>query len=186
MKWARETREARQRFCAVPDYYSSKKKFANVHAFNPFPNKPWVLRVYSISLLKTLWEKEKLLTTSNFSFSHSVFYPFEDLSAIFFKFEIVVSKLFQFGRVQNKSFEKGLRIICLNCLKKICPPMILIYVATNLRLLNRLTGGCWADCPHYIYNGGQFRSSVDWFSRSEVILRTHREPAENFIPPPVP
>ena len=41
----------------------------------PLPNKPWVLRVCSISLLKTLCEKEKLLVTSNFSFSHSVFYP---------------------------------------------------------------------------------------------------------------
>ena len=41
--------------------------------FNPFPNKPWFSRVFSISLLKTLWEKEKLLVTSNFSFSHSVF-----------------------------------------------------------------------------------------------------------------
>ena len=29
--------------------------------------------VCSTSLLKTLWEKEKLLVTSNFSFSHSVF-----------------------------------------------------------------------------------------------------------------
>ena len=28
---------------------------------NPFPNKPWFLRVYSTRLLKTLWEKEKLL-----------------------------------------------------------------------------------------------------------------------------
>ena len=44
--------------------------------FNPFPNKPWFLRVCSISLLKILWEKEKLLVTSNFSFSHSVFYLF--------------------------------------------------------------------------------------------------------------
>ena len=26
--------------------------------------------------LKTLWEKKELLVTSNFSFSHSVFYPF--------------------------------------------------------------------------------------------------------------
>ena len=42
---------------------------------NPFPNKPWFLRVCSTSLLKTLWEKEKLLVTSNFSFSHSVFLP---------------------------------------------------------------------------------------------------------------
>ena len=40
--------------------------------FNPFPNKPWFLRVCKTSLLKTLWEKEKLLVTSNFSFSHSV------------------------------------------------------------------------------------------------------------------
>ena len=34
------------------------------------------------------WEKEKLLVTSNFSFSHSVFYPFEELSVIFIQFEI--------------------------------------------------------------------------------------------------
>ena len=57
---------------------------------NPFPNKPWFLRVCNGSLLKTLWEKEKLLGTSNFFFSHSVFYPFGKLSAIFIKFEIVV------------------------------------------------------------------------------------------------
>ena len=49
--------------------------------------------------LKTLWEKEKLLGTSNFSFSHSVFNPFRELSAIFIKFEIVC-KLFQFGSLK--------------------------------------------------------------------------------------
>ena len=42
--------------------------------FNPFPDKPWFLRVCSRSLLKTLSENKKLLVTSNFSFSHSVFY----------------------------------------------------------------------------------------------------------------
>ena len=66
--------------------------------FNPFPNKPWFLRVYSTSLLKTLWEKEKLLVTSNFSFSHSVFNPFGELLAIFIKFKIVVCKVFEIGR----------------------------------------------------------------------------------------
>ena len=65
---------------------------------NSFPSKPWVLPVCSISLLKTLWEKEKLLVTSNFSFFHSVFYPFDELSSIFIKFEIFVCKFFQFGR----------------------------------------------------------------------------------------
>ena len=42
---------------------------------NPFQNKPWFLRVCSTSLLKTLWEKEKLLVTSNFSFSPQRFLP---------------------------------------------------------------------------------------------------------------
>ena len=39
-----------------------------LHFLNPFSNKPWFLRVCSTSLLKTLWEKEKLLATSNFPF----------------------------------------------------------------------------------------------------------------------
>ena len=51
------------------------------------------------SLLKTLWEKEKLLVTSNFSFSNSVFYPFWELYGIFITFEIGICKLFEFGRV---------------------------------------------------------------------------------------
>ena len=66
---------------------------------NKFPKQALVLLVYRISLLKTLWEKEKLLVTSNFFFSHSVFLAFGELFAIFIKFEIVVCKLFQFGKV---------------------------------------------------------------------------------------
>ena len=42
----------------------------------PFPNKPLILHVCSASLLKTLCEKEKLLVTSNFSFSQ-YFLPFQ-------------------------------------------------------------------------------------------------------------
>ena len=42
----------------------------------------WFLCVYSTSLLITLWEKEKLLVTSDLSFSHCVFYPFRELSEI--------------------------------------------------------------------------------------------------------
>ena len=77
-------------------FYDSKEEGVRKHCgkekmlVNPFPNKPWFLRVCSKSLLKTLWEKEKLLIMSNFSFSHSVFYLLEELSAIFIKVEIVV------------------------------------------------------------------------------------------------
>ena len=64
-----------------------------LNLFNPFPNKPWFLRVRISSLLKTLREKEKLLVTSNFSFSHSVFNLFGEFSAIFIKLGIVPCKL---------------------------------------------------------------------------------------------
>ena len=80
-------------------------KQGNKKSFN-FPNKPWFLRVCNTSLLKTLWEKEKLLVTSNFSFSHSVFYPFEELSSIFIKFEIVVCTLFEFGSLKFVVWER--------------------------------------------------------------------------------
>ena len=71
----------------------------SLSSLNLFPNKPWFLCVFRRSILKTLWEKEKLLIKSNFSFFHSVFYPFGELSAIFITFENVVFKVFQFGRV---------------------------------------------------------------------------------------
>ena len=78
----------------------ARRSFENFMHFNPFQNKPWFLRVYNLNLLKTPWENEKLLVTSNFSFTHSVFYPLtEELCAIFIKFKIVVCKLFQFGNV---------------------------------------------------------------------------------------
>ena len=65
---------------------------------NPFPNKPFCLPICSTSHLKTLWEKEKLLKRSKFSFSH-VFYPFGKLFAIIFKAKIVICKIFEFGSV---------------------------------------------------------------------------------------
>ena len=74
-------------------------------AFNSFPNTPLFLRACSASLLKILWEEENLLITSNFSFSHNVFYPSGELSTIFLKYNIVICKLFHFW---NLSFGKEL------------------------------------------------------------------------------
>ena len=54
---------------------------------------PCFVCVYSVSLLKTLWEKKKLLITSNWSFSHSVFYQFGELSFVSIKLKIVVCTL---------------------------------------------------------------------------------------------
>ena len=82
------------------------KRFQRRKFFNPFPNKPWFLRVCSTSLLKTLWEKEKLLVTSNFSFSHNVFYPFR-VPVIFIKFEIVAWKLISLEESKVRRLGKG-------------------------------------------------------------------------------
>ena len=79
-----------------PENASKVKSFLEL--IKPFQNKP-CLSVCSTGLLKTLGEKEKLLVTSNFSFSHSVFHLFAKLSASFIKFELVICKVFQFGRV---------------------------------------------------------------------------------------
>ena len=75
---------------------------------NLFPNKPWFLGVSSTSLLKALWEKEKLLVTSNFSFSHSVFfYLFGEHSVVFIKFEIFDCKLFSLEESKICCLGKG-------------------------------------------------------------------------------
>ena len=64
----------------------------NTTIFNPFPDKPRFLRLYSTSLLKTLWEKEELLVTC---FENTVGKGeiarnlFGELSAIFMKVENV-------------------------------------------------------------------------------------------------
>ena len=86
-----------QPFHLFPQCFLSYQR--KIAPLNPFPNKPWFLRVCSTSLLKTWWEKKKLLVRSNFFFSHCVLYPFRELFTIFIKFEIVVCKLFEFGRV---------------------------------------------------------------------------------------
>ena len=83
-------------------FYPMAVKFPDFVAANviylgpplPFPKQSLVLHVCSMSLLKTLLEKEKLLVKSSFSFSHSVFYPFGELSAIFIKVKIIVYKSF--------------------------------------------------------------------------------------------
>ena len=68
----------------------------------------WFLPVCSISLLKTLRVKRRNCSKCTiFPFS-SVFYPFEEVSAIFIKVIIVVCKLFQFRRVLILLFGKGL------------------------------------------------------------------------------
>ena len=65
----------------------------------PFPKEALVFMCLQFKFFENTLEKEKLLLTNNFSFSHSVFYPFGEVSIIFVEFEIVICKLFQLKRV---------------------------------------------------------------------------------------
>ena len=109
--------------------------FYQTRNFYPFPPKsPGFFRVCSTILLKTLWIKEKLLVTSNFSFlpqfflhvssfhqvwncrlqtlsvwKFSQFFFFLLVSRTFIKFEIVIYKRCRLRRVYNLSFGKELK-----------------------------------------------------------------------------
>ena len=63
--------------------------------------------VCSTSLLKTMWEKEKLLVTSNFSFSHGVFYSFGELSAILSKLKLSSANSFRLEESKICRLGKG-------------------------------------------------------------------------------
>ena len=64
---------------------------------------------FYVSAVQVFWKhwENELLTTSNFSFSHSVFYPFGELPAIFIKNVIVICKLFHLKESKICHFGKG-------------------------------------------------------------------------------
>ena len=79
------------------------------------PNETWFACVCNTSLLKTLWETEKLLITSNFSFSHSVFYPFGKFSAIFIEFKNCRLQSLAVWNILKLLFGKGLKSAITEC-----------------------------------------------------------------------
>ena len=82
--------------------------------FNPFPNKPLFLCVCCKCLLKTPWEKEKLLDTSNFAFSHRVFHPFRELFPSFLKLKNFRLQTLQFGSLKFVIWERVKSLIQVN------------------------------------------------------------------------
>ena len=96
--------------CYVINILSFSNNFSyGVEEFDiiPFPNKPWFLRVCSKSLLKTLREKEKLLVMSNFSFSHSVSYPFQKCLLFSSNLKLSSAKSFSLQESKNCRLGKG-------------------------------------------------------------------------------
>ena len=59
-------------------------------------------RINNRQLLKTLWEKKKLLITSNFSFSHNIFYLIRKLIIVEKKKLLIMSNFF-FSHISAQS-----------------------------------------------------------------------------------
>ena len=120
--------EAQELFLLFPQCFLAFTWFAHNDTFWC----PW-----ETSLSKTLWEKEKLLVMSNFSFFHRVFYPFGELSAIFIKFEIVICKLSQFGSLKFVVWERVKRTLSFSSNLKLSSANSLGLEASNICCLGK-------------------------------------------------
>ena len=95
---------------------------------NTFPHK-------ALFLCETRWEKEKLLVTSNFSFSHSVFYPFFRIFLLFsLNLKLSSANCPNLDQSKILLFGKGLSLLCE------AEPHSLVRSIVDLR-----TGGGWFD-----------------------------------------
>ena len=83
-----------------------RRKNLTFPKISPFPKQALVFTCLQCSLLKTLWEKEKSLVMSNFSFTHSVFYPFGELSAIVIIFNCCLQSLSVWKRLKFVVLER--------------------------------------------------------------------------------
>ena len=81
---------------------------------NSLPHNPRLLMTLKRGLFKTLWEKEKMLVTSIFSFAKNVFYPFKE--------EFLV--LSYICRLEMLSIQTSVKISqtspCILCLCNLC------------------------------------------------------------------
>ena len=73
---------------------------------NAFPNGPWCIPVCSASLLKTLWEKEKLLVTSNFSLSSVFSTRWDNCLPFSSSLKFFVYKFFHFGSLKSVVWDR--------------------------------------------------------------------------------
>ena len=83
---------------------------------NPLPHHPDFSRPCTRSLLKTLWEKEKMLVTSIFFFCHNVFYPSQNKFCFFQSWLFCRLQMFSiWTKFKVLSFGKELKPITTQC-----------------------------------------------------------------------
>ena len=76
---------------------------------SPFPHNDTFWHPWETRVLKTLWVKEKLLVTSNFSFNHSVFYLLENFLLFPSNLKLSSADCFNLGQSKILSSGNGLK-----------------------------------------------------------------------------
>ena len=128
-------------FLSVPNIYISK---CVSYLFNSLPHNPWFPFPWEGRFLKTLWEKEKMLVTSIFSFSHIVFYHVIDRNNCLISLWFFTCKCFQFDLVKDYS------------ILRICGLVQIFFV----RDLGGLVVKCLTRNPGVL---GSSRTGPSWF-----------------------
>ena len=80
-------------------------KFCHL-VLNSFPNKP-CFYVSAVPVFRKYCGKKRIAHNEQVSFSHGVFYPFRELSAVLIKFEIIVCKFFSLRESKVCRLGKG-------------------------------------------------------------------------------
>ena len=81
---------------------------SHLTCLNHFPKKPWFLRVCNTNHFKSLWEKEELLVTSNFSFSTVLLSNWRTFCHFHQVKKLLSANSFSLVGVQSLLLEKGL------------------------------------------------------------------------------
>ena len=83
-----------------------KNHYTLCFQYYPFPKQAWFLRLCSTSILKTLWEKEKLLATSKFLLFPR-FLPFWKTVCHFHQLELLSANSFSLEESKIGHLRKG-------------------------------------------------------------------------------
>ena len=98
------------------NFYLDTDNYLLMHVFfNPFPHDSEFQLPWRWGSRKTLWEKEKMLETSIFSFSHNIFYPIKDkISSFLDHFHSIAFKNFYYFQVWTLYFLGWLVVLGFN------------------------------------------------------------------------
>ena len=132
--------------------------------FNSLPHNPDFKRPWVKIPLKTLWEKEKMLVASIFSFSHNVFNPIKDKNHHFKYLNLDQYKILSFGKelidlktnprnrisiITVRPLFAGVRHVCLSSMLFLILLLLLLLLLYSCHI--EATSASIYDCLEFVF-----------------------------------